>query len=60
MADTEAVGGVAELGGGAGVLGGVGSGPRGLESGGIVLTAVQGVVGSAVHTVTVHLQHVAE
>ena len=55
MAGTEAVGGVAELGGGAGMLRGVSPGSWGLEPSGVVLAAVQGVVGRAVHTVTVHL-----
>ena len=56
VAGAEAVGGVSELGGGAGVLGGVGPRAGGLEAGGVVLAAVQRVVGRAVQAVAVHLQ----
>ena len=55
MAGAEAVGRVTELGHGTGVLRGVGAGPGGLEAHGVVLAAVQRVVGGAVHPVTVHL-----
>ena len=55
VAGSEAVGRVAEVSGGSGPLGAVGTGARHFEHGSILLAAVKRVVGGAVVSVPVHL-----
>ena len=55
MTDTKAVFGRHGFGGGAGMLGTVGTRSRGLELHGVLLAPIQGVVRSAILTIAVHL-----